>query len=106
MDPLEGRNIATRAMMPPWEGFVVGAVSTNMTAWEAITVIKDLDYCMTKTQAKEGRNQTRNVPRSYDFNKVSYNESQILLLLFFLHINQCRIPLMFFYHLYYRLSSL
>ena len=71
MDPLEGRNIATRAMLPHWEGFIVGDVSTKMTAWEAIMVINDLAYCMTQTLAEENNNLSKNIPNSYNFSRVS-----------------------------------
>ena len=69
-DPLEGRNIATRAMLPLWEGFIVGQTTTTMTAWEAITAVGDLAHCMTKTQVEDLGNWKRNVPLLYDFSGV------------------------------------
>lgn len=69
-DPLEGRNIATRAMLPLWEGFTVGQTTTTMTAWEAITAVGDLAHCMTKTQVEDLGNWKRNVPLLYDFSGV------------------------------------
>jgi len=70
MDPVDGRNMATWAMLPLWEGFTVGDVSSNMSAREAIEVVKDLAYCMTQTMVEENGRLTRNVPSSYDFNRV------------------------------------
>ena len=69
-DPVEGRNIATRAMLPLWEGFTVGQTTTTMTAWEAITAVDDLAHCMTQTQVEDHGNWKRNVPLSYDFSEV------------------------------------
>ena len=73
MDPTEGRNIATRAMLPLWEGFTVGDTRTSMTAREAIDVIKDLAYCMTQTQVEEDGRLSKNVPASYKFSTVSHS---------------------------------
>ena len=70
MDDTEGRNIATWAMLPLWEGFTASAASGNMSAWEAIETVKDLAFCMTQTLAEEGGHHTKNVPLSYDFTKV------------------------------------
>ena len=69
-DPVEGRNIATRAMLPLWEGFTVGQTTTTLTAWEAITAVDDLAHCMTQTQVEEHGYWKRNVPLSYDFSGV------------------------------------
>ena len=70
MDRLEGRNIATWAMLPRWEGFNVNEVDTNMTAWKAIEVVNDLAYCMTQTLAEEHGHLTGNVPSGYNFKRV------------------------------------
>lgn len=70
MDPVEGRNIATWAMLPLWEGFTVAGASTSMTVWEAVEVVRDLAYCMTQTQAEEYGLYKSNVPSSYDFSRV------------------------------------
>lgn len=70
MDPLEGRKIATLAMLPAWEGFTVGQKDTTMTAWEAITAVEDLAYCMTETRVEEHSILKRNVPPLYVFNRV------------------------------------
>lgn len=70
MDPLEGRKIATLAMLPAWVGFTVGQKDTTMTAWEAITAVEDLAYCMTETRVEEHSILKRNVPLLYDFNRV------------------------------------
>ena len=72
MDSVEGRNIATLAILPRWVGFVKDGGDTSMTAWDAVKVVDDLAFCMTQTLAKEedGR-ATSNVPLSYDFKRVS-----------------------------------
>ena len=72
MDPVEGRIIATRALLPPWKGFLVDNVDTSLTAWDAIEVIKNLAYCMTQTQAEEYGVYRRNVPSSFDFERVGH----------------------------------
>ena len=71
MDPVEGRNLATRAMLPRWRGFVNETEDTNMHAWDAVEAIRDLAYCMTKTSMEEGGNVYSNVPVHYDFSSVS-----------------------------------
>ena len=73
MDPVEGRIIATRAMLPRWKGFVADNVDTSMTAWNAIEVIKNLAYCMTQTLAEEYGAYRGNVPSSFDFNRVGHH---------------------------------
>ena len=70
MDPVEGRNIATWAMLPRWEGFTVDKMDTSMTAWEAVKIVSDIAYCMTETRAQEGRQNWRNVPEGYNFSTV------------------------------------
>lgn len=70
MDATEGRNIATWAMLPLWEGFTASAASGNMSAWEAIETVKDLAFCMTQTLVEEDGRYTKSVPLSYDFTKV------------------------------------
>ena len=72
MDPVDGRNIATWAMLPRWEGFTTDEVTTSMTAWEAVEVVNDVAYCMTKTLAEENGYFSRNVPLSYNFSRVSH----------------------------------
>lgn len=72
MDPTEGRNIATWAMLPPWDGFLADARNTHMTAWKAITIIKDLAYCMTQTLVEEYGFTRKNVPSLYNFSRVRY----------------------------------
>lgn len=57
-------------MLPLWEGFTVGQTTTTMTAWEAITAVGDLAYCMTQTQVEDQGHWKRNVPLSYDFSGV------------------------------------
>lgn len=72
MDPVDGRNIATWAMLPRWEGFTTDEAKTSMTAWEAVQVVNDVAFCMTQTQAEERGCLSRNVPFSYDFSRVSH----------------------------------
>ena len=71
MDSLEGRNIATWAMLPRWEGFTVDETNTSMTAWEAVEVVNDIACCMTQTLVEESGFYSRNVPSSYNFGTVS-----------------------------------
>ena len=66
MDPAKGRKIATRAMLPDWEGFTMEGGNTSLSAWEAIESVNDLAFCITQAQV-EGN---KNVPSSYDFSKV------------------------------------
>ena len=73
MDPVDGRNIATWAMLPRWEGFTTDEAKTSMTAWEAVEVVNDVAYCMTQTLIEEGGHFTKNVPFSYDFSRVSHH---------------------------------
>ena len=73
MDPLEGRNVATLAMLPRWEGFIVSSASTKMSAWKAMEAVKDLCLCMTQTLTEESGCIAQHVPSSYDFKKVSYH---------------------------------
>ena len=68
--PLEGRIIATKAMLPRWEGFNEHEVETTMTAWKAIGVVNDLAYCMTQTKTEEDRRLKENVPSGYNFKRV------------------------------------
>ena len=76
MDPAEGRKIATRAMLPDWEGFTVKGGNTSLSAWEglsaweAIETVNDLAVCMTQAQVENKNRVYKNVPPSYDFSKV------------------------------------
>ena len=70
MDPAEGRKIATRAMLPDWEGFTVEGGNTSLSAWEAIESVNDLAFCMTQAHVEGNNRVCRNVPSSYDFSKV------------------------------------
>ena len=70
MDPAEGRKIATRAMLPDWEGFTVKGGNTSLSAWEAIETVNDLAFCMTQAHVEENDRVYKNVPSSYDFSKV------------------------------------
>ena len=71
MDAAEGRKIATRAMLPDWEGFTVKGGNTSLSAWEAIETINDLAFCMTQAHVEENSRLSKNVPYSFDFTKVS-----------------------------------
>ena len=68
--PLEGRNIATEAMLPHWEGFNEHNVEPSMTAWKAIGIVNDLAYCMTQTKVEEHGILAGNVPSGYNFKRV------------------------------------
>ena len=70
MDPAEGRKIATRAMLPDWEGFTMEGGNTSLSAWEAIESVNDLAFCMTQAHVEENDRVYKNVPSSYDFSKV------------------------------------
>ena len=71
MDPAEGRKIATRAMLPDWEGFTMEGGNTSLSAWEAIESVNDLAFCMTQAHVEGNNRVCRNVPSSYDFSKVT-----------------------------------
>lgn len=72
MDPVDGRDIATFAMLPRWEGFTTDEAKTSMTAREAVEVLNDIAYCMTQSEVEEDGQFKRNVPLSYDFSRVSH----------------------------------
>ena len=59
MDSTEGRTIATRVMLPKWEGFTVDDVEENITAWEAIQTVNNIAYCYTQTEAMEKSRTTK-----------------------------------------------
>ena len=71
MDAAEGRKIATRAMLPDWEGFTVKGGNTSLAAWQAIESVNDLAFCMTQAHVEEKGRLSKNVPYSFDFSKVS-----------------------------------
>lgn len=71
MDPTEGRNIATWAMLPRWRGFLSETEDTNMSAWDAVLAIRDLAYCMTQSLMEEGGRVYENIPAYYSFARVS-----------------------------------
>ncbi|PFX29705.1 E3 ubiquitin-protein ligase RNF213 [Stylophora pistillata] len=68
--PLEGRNIATEAMLPHWEGFNEHNVEPSMTAWKAIGIVNDLANCMTQTKVEEHGILAGNVPSGYNFKRI------------------------------------
>ena len=71
MDVLEGRNLATLAMLPKWEDHLADTGDTRMAAWEVVRIIADLAYCMTQSKVEEYRLITPNVPSRYNFKAVS-----------------------------------
>lgn len=71
MDVVEGRNLATLAMLPPWRGVLDKGGDTAMAAWETVQIIGDLAYCMTKSTVEEYGSNVSNVPARYSFSKVS-----------------------------------
>ena len=73
MDVLEGRNLATWTMLPPWDGCLVRKGDSEMAAWETVQMIKDLAYCMTKSTVEEYGLNKPNVPSRYSFSNVSYS---------------------------------
>ena len=72
MDPVEGRNIATWAMLPLWEGFAVDAGDTKMNAWEAVQAVNDIASCMTQTHVEDRGVYRKNVPAFYSFKRVRF----------------------------------
>lgn len=71
MDVLEGRNLATRVMLPKWEDHLADKSDTQMAAWDVVRIIADLAYCMTQSKVEEYRLITSNVPSRYNFKQVS-----------------------------------
>lgn len=71
MDVLEGRNLATWAMLHEWEDLLTVKSDTMMAAWEFVSRVGDLAYCMTNSKVEEYRFITSNVPPRYNFKQVS-----------------------------------
>ena len=72
MDPVRSREIATLAMFPRWEGFCKDeGQGDKMTAWEAINTVLDVETCMCKTESMEKNWTEIDVPREYNFGKVT-----------------------------------
>jgi len=71
MDVLEGRNLATWAMLCEWEDLLTGKSDTTMAAWDFVTRVADLANCMTNSKVEEYRRITSNVPSRYNFKQVS-----------------------------------
>ena len=70
LDAVEGRAVATFAMLPHWKGFCVDDAGETMTAWEAIEQVQNVAHCMTKSQTKEGIIVLSSVPQGFHFKKV------------------------------------
>ena len=69
MDLVEGRRIATNAMLPCWEGFC--SHGCEMKASDVITQIQSVHHCMTKSRIRPRNGGARNgTPTGYDFKKV------------------------------------
>ena len=71
MDVLEGRNLATWAMLNEWEDLLTVKSDTTMAAWDFVTRVGDLAYCMTNSKVEEHRLILLNVPSKYNFKQVS-----------------------------------
>lgn len=71
MDVLEGRNLATWAMLHEWEDLLTVKSDTMMAAWEFVSRVGDLAYCMRNSKVEEYRFITSNVPPRYNFKQVS-----------------------------------
>ena len=61
---------------------------TSMSAWNAVSAISDLAYCMTQSLMEEDGRVSGNVPSSYDFTRVSDITSSSKLSI----INYCQEP--------------
>lgn len=72
MDVLEGRNLATWAMLNEWEDLLTVKTDTTMAAWDFVRRVGDLAYCMTNSKVEEYGLTISNVPSRYNFKQVSY----------------------------------
>lgn len=71
MDVLEGRNLATWAMLNECEDLLTDKSDTMMAAWEFVRRVGDLAYCMTNSKVEEHGSIMSNVPPRYNFKQVS-----------------------------------
>ena len=71
MDVLEGRNLATWAMLHEWEDLLTVKRDTAMPAWDFVRRVEDLAYCMTNSKTEEYGRVISNVPSRYNFKQVS-----------------------------------
>ena len=71
MDVLEGRNLATWAMLNEWEDLLTVKSDTTMAAWDFVMRVGDLAYCMTNSKVEEYGLTRPNVPSRYNFKQVS-----------------------------------
>lgn len=71
MDVLEGRNLATWAMLEEWEDLLTLKSDTTMAAWDFVRTVGDLAYCMTNSKVEEFRYIISSVPSRYNFKQVS-----------------------------------
>ena len=67
---MEGRNIATRSVLPHWEGVCLDDAGKEMTAWDAIQKVQNVAHCMKKRNTKEGQNV-------YSYDLVHYNFGKV-----------------------------
>ena len=71
MNVLEGRNLATLAMLHEWKELLSVKSDTTMAAWEFVRRVGDLAYCMTNSKVEQYGRVTSNVPLRYSFKQVS-----------------------------------
>ena len=71
MDVVEGRNLATWAMLNEWEDLLTVKSDTTMAAWDFVKKVGDLAYCMTNSKVEEYGFIISNVPSRYNFKQVS-----------------------------------
>ena len=71
MDVLEGRNLATWAMLNEWEDLLTVKSDTTMAAWDFVRRVGDLAYCMKNSKVEEYGLIISNVPSRYNFKQVS-----------------------------------
>lgn len=71
MDVLEGRNLATWAMLEEWEDLLTVKSDTTMAAWDFVRTVGDLAYCMTNSKVEECQCIIPRVPSRYNFKQVS-----------------------------------
>jgi len=71
MDVLEGRNLATSAMLREWKDLLTVKSDKTMAAWDFIRRVGDLAYCMTNSKVEDYGRVIPNVPPRYNFKQVS-----------------------------------
>ena len=73
---MEGRNIATRSMLPHWEGVCLDDAGKEMTAWDAIQKVQNVAHCMTKRNTKQDQ-------KVYSYDVVYYNFGKVRAISYF-----------------------